>query len=105
MSIIKPKFVEIEIQEQTDPDSPSHWMTIIKYEPEPRDGVMEGALEIKTILMTDFDPVVRWTKDLGDKVVDVPENAAEAHVRRKVIETKNVAATATYNTDGVVKDE
>ena len=29
MSIIKPKFVEIEIQEQTDPDRPSHWMTML----------------------------------------------------------------------------
>jgi len=39
---------------------------------------MDGALEIKTILMTDFDPVIRWTRDLGDKVVDVPENAEAA---------------------------
>ena len=38
MSIIKPKFVEIEIQEQTDPDRPSHWMTIVKYQPEVKEG-------------------------------------------------------------------
>ena len=78
MSIIKPKFVEIEIQEQTDPDRASHWMTIVKYQPEVKEGVMDGALEIKTILMTDFDPVIRWTRDLGDKIVDVPENAEAA---------------------------
>ena len=78
MSIIKPKFVEIEIQEQTDPDRASHWMTIVNYQPEVKEGEMDGALEIKTILMTDFDPVIRWTRDLGDKVVDVPENAEAA---------------------------
>ena len=78
MSIIKPKFVEIEIQQQTDPDRPAHWLTIVKYQPEAKDGVMEGAVEIKTIMMTDFDPVIRWTKDLGDKIVDVPENAEAA---------------------------
>jgi len=85
MSIIKPKFVEIEIQEQTDPDRASHWMTIVKYQPEVKEGVMDGALEIKTILMTDFDPVIRWTRDLGDKVVDVPENA-EAALKQNRIE-------------------
>ena len=85
MSIIKPKFVEIEIQEQTDPDRPSHWMTIVKYQHEVKEGVMDGALEIKTILMTDFDPVIRWTRDLGDKVVDVPENA-EAALKQNRIE-------------------
>ena len=78
MSIIKPKFVEIEIQEQTNPDRATNWMTIVKFQPEVKEGVMDGALEIKTILMTDYDPVVRWTRDLGDKVVDVPENAEAA---------------------------
>ena len=78
MSIIKPKFVEIEIQEQTNPDRATNWMTIVKFQPEVKEGVMDGALEIKTILMTDFDPVIRWTRDLGDKVVDVPENAEAA---------------------------
>ena len=53
-------------------------MTIVKYQPEVKEGVMDGALGIKTILMTDFDPVIRWTRDLGDKVVDVPENAEAA---------------------------
>ena len=84
MSIIKPKFVEIEVQEQTDPDRPSHWMTIVKYQPEVKEGVMDGALEIKTILMTDFDPVIRWTKDLGDKIVDVPENAEAALKQNRI---------------------
>ena len=93
MSIIKPKFVEIEIQQQTDPDRPAHWLTIVKYQPEVKEGVMEGAVEIKTIMMTDFDPVVRWTKDLGDKIVDMPEfGLAESQRRMK------------FNTQ-VVKDE
>jgi len=94
MSIIKPKFVEIEIQQQTDPDRPAHWLTIVKYQPEVKEGVMEGAVEIKTIMMTDFDPVVRWTKDLGDKIID----AEEINLKRKAFDK-------IYNTDGVVKDE
>ena len=98
MSIIKPKFVEVEIQQQTDPDRPANFLTIIKYEPEAKEGVMDGALEIKTILMTDHDPVVRYTKDLGDKIVDAPENAEEINLKRKVFDK-------IYNTDGVVKDE
>ena len=54
---------------------------------------MEGAVEIKTIMMTDFDPVVRWTKDLGDKIIDMPEfGVAEGQRRMK------------FNTQ-VVKDE
>ena len=93
MSIIKTDFVEIEIQQQTDPDRPAHWLTIVKYQPEVKDGVMEGAVEIKTIMMTDFDPVVRWTKDLGDKIIDMPEfGVAEGQRRMK------------FNTQ-VVKDE
>jgi len=90
MSIIKPKFVEIEIQQQTDPDRAAHWLTIVKYQPEAKKGVMEGAVEIKTIMMTDFDPVIRWTKDLGDKIVDMPEFGLEAHQRRRVINTEGL---------------
>ena len=90
MSIIKPKFVEIEIQQQTDPDRASHWCTIVKYQPETKEGVMEGAVEIKTIMMTDFDPVIRWTKDLGDKIVDMPEFGLEVHQRRRVINTEGL---------------
>tara|TARA_B110000285_G_scaffold166165_1_gene185663 strand:- start:227 stop:511 length:285 start_codon:yes stop_codon:yes gene_type:complete len=94
MSIIKPKFVEIEIQQQTDPDRPAHWLTIVKYQPEAKDGVMEGAVEIKTIMMTDFDPVIRWTKDLGDKIIDMPEFGLTEGQRRMK-----------RNTEEAVKDE
>tara|TARA_R110000824_G_scaffold201319_1_gene385330 strand:+ start:372 stop:656 length:285 start_codon:yes stop_codon:yes gene_type:complete len=94
MSIVKPKFVEIEIQQQTDPDRASHWCTIVKYQPEEKEGVMEGAMEIKTIMMTDFDPIIRWTKDLGDKIVDMPEFGVREGQRRMK-----------FNTEKVVKDE
>ena len=90
MSIIKPKFVEIEIQQQTDPDRPAHWLTIVKYQPEAKDGVMEGAVEIKTIMMTDFDPVIRWTKDLGDKIIDMPEFGLTEGQRRMKFNTQVV---------------
>jgi hypothetical protein len=84
MPVIDSKYVEIEIQQQTDPDRISHWMTIVKYQPEVKEGVMEGAVEIKTILMTDFDPIIRWTKDLGDRIIDMPEFGLEKHQRKVV---------------------
>ena len=73
MSIIKTEMVEIEVQQQTDPDRATHWCTIIKVQPEVKDGVMPGSLEIKQIIMTDFDPIIRYTKDLGDKIVENPQ--------------------------------
>ena len=73
MSIIKTEMVEIEVQQQTDPDRATHWCTIIKVQPEVKEGVMPGSLEIKQIIMTDFDPIIRYTKDLGDKIVDNPQ--------------------------------
>jgi len=90
MSIIKTEFVEIEIQQQTDPDRPTHWCTIIKVQPEVKDGVMEGAVEIKNIIMTDYDPIIRYTKDLGDKIIEKPQYGIEAHQRRKVINTEGL---------------
>ena len=73
MSIIKTEMVEIEVQQQTDPDRATHWCTIIKVQPEVQEGVMPGSLEIKQIIMTDFDPIIRYTKDLGDKIVENPQ--------------------------------
>ena len=73
MSIIKTEMVEIEVQQQTDPDRATHWCTIIKVQPEVKEGVMPGSLEIKQIIMTDFDPIIRYTKDLGDKIVENPQ--------------------------------
>jgi len=73
MSIIKTEMVEIEVQQQTDPDRATHWCTIIKVQPEVKDGVMPGSLEIKQIIMTDFDPIIRYTKDLGDKIIENPQ--------------------------------
>ena len=68
----------------------------VKYQPEVKEGVMDGALEIKTILMTDFDPVIRWTRDLGDKVVDVPENA-EAALKANRIEADRRDSSSTMS--------
>ena len=73
MSIIKTEMVEIEVQQQTDPDRATHWCTIIKVQPEVKEGVMPGSLEIKQIIMTDFDPIIRYTKDLGDKIIENPQ--------------------------------
>ena len=84
MSIIKTEMVEIEVQQQTDPDRATHWCTIIKVQPEVKDGVMPGSLEIKQIIMTDFDPIIRYTKDLGDKIVEMPEFGLEKHQRKVV---------------------
>ena len=95
MSIIKTDFVEIEIQQQTDPDRATHWCTIIKVQPEVKDGVMPGCLEIKQIIMTDFDPIIRYTKDLGDKIVENPQyglsEKEELHrqARRKEFQNEN----------------
>ena len=77
MTIVKAKFVEVEIQQQTDPDAAAPWMTITKYEPEAKEGVMPGCIEVGKIFLSEFDPVIRWTKDLGDKIIDLPmsENA------------------------------
>tara|TARA_R110000796_G_scaffold56137_1_gene130324 strand:+ start:422 stop:712 length:291 start_codon:yes stop_codon:yes gene_type:complete len=95
MSIIKTDFVEIEIQQQTDPDRATHWCTIIKVQPEVKPGVMAGALEIKNIIMTDYDPIVRYTKDLGDKIIENPayglSEKEELHrqMRRKEFQNEN----------------
>ena len=95
MSIIKTEMVEIEVQQQTDPDRATHWCTIIKVQPEVKDGVMPGCLEIKQIIMTDFDPIIRYTKDLGDKIVENPQyglsEKEELHrqARRKEFQNEN----------------
>ena len=95
MSIIKTEMVEIEVQQQTDPDRATHWCTIIKVQPEVKDGVMPGSLEIKQIIMTDFDPIIRYTKDLGDKIVENPQyglsEKEELHrqARRKEFQNEN----------------
>ena len=95
MSIIKTEMVEIEDQQQTDPDRATHWCTIIKVQPEVKDGVMPGSLEIKQIIMTDFDPIIRYTKDLGDKIVENPQyglsEKEELHrqARRKEFQNEN----------------
>ena len=95
MSIIKTELVEIEVQQQTDPDRATHWCTIIKVQPEVKDGVMPGCVEIKQIIMTDFDPIIRYTKDLGDKIVENPKyglsEKEELHrqMRRKEFQNEN----------------
>ena len=89
MSIIKAKYCEIEIQAQHRPDSPAYWQTIISYQPDKTE-----SKEIISVIFTDFDPFIKWTKDLGDKIISMPT-------------PKDIAANGpkVFNTDGVVKDE
>ena len=65
MSIIKADKVEIEIQEQTDPDAACQYMCVVSYQP-------EGSLskEIITLLLSDTKPIIKKTMDLGNRVVE-----------------------------------
>ena len=69
MSIIKADKVEIEIQEQTDPEAANQYMTVVSYQPE---GLLSK--EIITLLLSDTKPFIKKTVDLGNRVVakDVP---------------------------------
>ena len=69
MSIIKADKVEIEIQEQTDPDAACQYMCVVSYQPE---GLLSK--EIITLLLSDTKPFIKKTVDLGNRVVakDVP---------------------------------
>ena len=65
MSIIKADKVEIEIQEQTDPDAACQYMTVVSYQPE---GLLSK--EIITLLLSDTKPFIKKTMDLGNRVVE-----------------------------------
>ena len=65
MSIIKADKVEIEIQEQTDPEAASQYMTVVSYQPE---GLLSK--EIITLFLSDTKPFIKKTIDLGNRVVE-----------------------------------
>ena len=64
MSIIKADKVEVEIQEQTDPDAACQYMCVVSYQPE---GLLSK--EIITVLLSDLKPIIKKTIDLGNRVV------------------------------------
>ena len=65
MSIIKAKKCEVEIQEQTDPDSACRYMVILSYEPE---NVLSK--EIISIVLTNNKPHLKQTIDKGNIIED-----------------------------------
>ena len=71
MSIIKADKVEIEIQEQTDPEAANQYMTVVSYQPE---GLLSK--EIITLLLSDTKPFIKKTIDLGNRIVRKEETVA-----------------------------
>jgi hypothetical protein len=63
MSVIKADKVEIEIQEQTDPEAACQYMTVVSYQPE---GLLSK--EIITLVLTDTKPFIKKTIDLGNQI-------------------------------------
>jgi hypothetical protein len=68
MSIIKADKVEVEIQEQTDPDAACQYMCVVSYQPE---GLLSK--EIITVLLSNLKPIIKKTIDLGNQVVTKEE--------------------------------
>ena len=64
MSVIKAEKVEIEIQEQTDPEAACQYMTVVSYQPE---GLLSK--EIITLVLTDTKPFIKKTIDLGNQIL------------------------------------
>ena len=77
MSIIKADKVEIEIQEQTDPEAANQYMTVVSYQPE---GLLSK--EIITLLLSDTKPFIKKTIDLGNRVVRKEENVEVPKVQK-----------------------
>ena len=71
MSIIKADKVEIEIQEQTDPEAACQYMTVVSYQPE---GLLSK--EIITLLLSDTKTFIKKTIDLGNRIVRKEETVA-----------------------------
>jgi len=65
MSIIKAKYCEVEIQEQTATDAGAKYMVVLSYEPEDK-----YSKEIISVVLTNNKPHIKTTIDLGDKVVN-----------------------------------
>jgi len=65
MSIIKAKYCEVEIQEQTAEDAGAKYMVVLSYEPKDK-----LSKEIISVVLTNNKPHIKTTIDLGDKIVN-----------------------------------
>ena len=68
MPVIDSKYVEIEIQEQTMPGAAKHYCVMLKFEP-----TEHKSLEIQSIILSDFEPLIKWTRDDGKSVTRIGE--------------------------------
>ena len=66
MPVIDSKYVEIEIQEQTMRGAARHYCVMLKFEP-----TEHKSLEIQSIMLSDFEPLIKWTRDDGKSVVQI----------------------------------
>jgi len=73
MPVIDSKYVEIEIQEQTMPGAARHYCVMVKFEP-----TEHKSLEIQSIILTDFEPLIKWTRDDGKSVTRIGEEKIAA---------------------------
>tara|TARA_B110000285_G_C14855503_1_gene482030 strand:- start:251 stop:511 length:261 start_codon:yes stop_codon:yes gene_type:complete len=65
MSIIKAKYCEVEIQEQTMPEAGAKYMVVLSYEPEDK-----FSKEIISVVLTNNKPKIKETIDVGDAVLN-----------------------------------
>ena len=65
MSIIKASIVEVEVQKQTVPDAGAKYMVVVRYEP-----IGKKQSDILKIILTNQEPIIKETIDLGDRIVD-----------------------------------
>ena len=72
MSIIKAKYGEVEVQEQTAADAGAKYMVVLSYEPEDK-----FSKEVISVVLTNNKPNIKTTIDLGDKIVNTGLPAIE----------------------------
>ena len=65
MSIIKAKYCEVEVQEQTAENAGAKYMVVLSYEPED-----SFSKEIISVVLTNNKPHIKTTIDVGDKIVN-----------------------------------
>ena len=65
MSILKPKFVEIEIQQQKMNEAGAKYMVVLSYEPEDK-----FSKEIISVVLTNNKPKIKDKRDVGDAVLN-----------------------------------
>ena len=97
MSVIKADKVEIEIQEQTDPEAACQYMTVVSYQPE---GLLSK--EIITLVLTDTKPFIKKTIDLGNQIkrkeetVAVPSTTKPKVAEKRIILSSNSLNSSTF---------